>query len=330
MVFDVRPLRIGPITLELPAVLAALAGYTNLPYRLICRRLGAPYCATEAMLDRQLLLPGKLRRRLVHTDPADHPVAGQIMGNDPVVMAQAAVELDKEGFDVVDLNFACPVRKVLARRRGGYMMSQPEKSLEIVRAVRAATARPVTVKLRKAFDDTPAMQDVFWKMAEGAFDAGVAALCVHARTTQQRYTGKADWEFLARVKAHFKDKTIIGSGDAFGAAEAAAMLAQTGVDGVSFARGALGNPWIFRQFADHLAGRAAYKPDLIEQRQLLEGHYSHALELFGPQRAPKMLRSFGIKYARLHPHPSAVRVEFVAIENEKDWREVLDKHYQPG
>jgi nifR3 family TIM-barrel protein len=327
MILQVRPLRIGPITLELPAVLAALAGYTNLPYRLICRRLGAPYCSTEAMLDRQLLLPGKLRRRLVHTDPADHPVAGQIMGNDPKVMAQAAAELCREGFDVVDLNFACPVRKVLARRRGGYLMRQPELALEILRAVLAAADRPVTLKLRRAFDDEPEMQAAFWRIAEGAFDAGASAICVHARTAQQRYTGKADWEFLAKVKSHFADKTIIGSGDALTAPQAAELLRQTGVDGVSLARGALGNPWIFRQLADHLAGRPMYRPDLLEQRQLLEAHYSHALQLFGPRRAPKMLRSFGIKYARLHPHPSAVRVEFVNIGSERDWQAVLERHY---
>ena len=132
MADELRPLRIGGITVDFPIVLAPLAGYSDLAYRLICRSLGAPYCATEAMLDRQMLLHGTLRNRLVRLDAADHPVAGQIMGSDPGTMAQAAAVLSEAGFDAVDLNFACPVRKVLARKRGGYLMSRPELALEIV------------------------------------------------------------------------------------------------------------------------------------------------------------------------------------------------------
>jgi len=156
-----RPFRIGPLTIPTPLVLAALAGYSDLPYRLICRRLGAPYAATEAMLDRQMLLEGKLRRRLVQLDDADHPVAGQIMGNEPAVMAQAALELCRMGFDVVDLNFACPVRKVLARRRGGYLMNRPQQALAIIQAVTSAVDKPVTIKLRRAFRENDVACDDF-------------------------------------------------------------------------------------------------------------------------------------------------------------------------
>lgn len=327
MPLEVKPLRIGSIELDIPAVLAALAGYTDLPYRLLCRRHGAPYCHTEMMLDRQLLLPGKLRRRLVHLDAADHPVAGQIIGNDPAVMALAAQELCREGFDVVDINLACPVRKVLSRRRGGFLMKKPDAAVAIVRAVAGVIDRPLTVKLRMGFDRSDESADAFWAMAEGVFDAGAAAICVHARTVEQRYTGRADWEFLAQVKRRFPDKTIIGSGDALTPELAVRMLRETGVDGVAFARGALGNPWIFRQFRDYLAGRPLYKPPIFEQRKLLEDHFDHAIELYGPLRTPKMMRKFGIKYARLHPHPGKVRPAFIAISNRAQWQAVLEKFY---
>jgi len=320
-------LRIGPIELDVPVILAPLAGYTDLAYRTICRRLGAPYCTTEMMLDRQLLLPGKLRRRLIHTDPADHPLAGQIVGNDPRVMAAAAGELAREGFDVVDVNFACPVRKVLARRRGGYFLKSPGGAVAVLRAVCAAAETPVTVKLRIGFDTPDPPGGAFWRIAEAAFDAGAAAVCVHARAVRQRYTGRADWEFLARVKAHFAEKVVLGSGDVAGPAEAVEMIRRTGVDAAAFARAAIGNPWVFRDLADHLAGRTPRRPDLPEQRALIEEHFALALGLYGPRRTPRIMRKFGIKYARLHPTPAKVRAAFVAVKTADHWRAVLDRFY---
>ena len=325
-----KPLRIGDIELSPPVALASLAGYTDLPYRLICRELGAPYCKTEMMLDRQLLLPGKLRRRLVHTHEADHPVGGQIIGNDPEVMAAAAGELCKSGFDVVDVNFACPARKVLSRRRGGCLLKQPERAAEIVRAVAAAVSRPVTVKLRAGFDAKDIGGRNFWQIAEAVFDAGAAAICVHARTVEQRYAGPADWDLIAKAKRHFGEKTIIGSGDVTDAAAAAAMIERTGADGAVFARAALGNPWIFRQFRDWLAGRPLYHPPLHEQRDLLRRHFDAATALYGLRRGPRIMRKFGIKYARLHPRPSMARAAFVAVKTPADWLAVLEKFYANG
>lgn len=330
MTVALEPLRIGEIEVSPPAALASLAGYTDLPYRLLCRELGAPYCATEMMLDRQLLLPGKLRRRLVHTHADDHPVGGQIIGNDPEVMAAAATEICRSGFDVVDVNFACPARKVLSRRRGGFLLKQPEVACRIVRAVLAAADRPVTVKLRMGFDAEDTDRRSFWRIAEGAFDAGAAAVCVHARTVEQRYAGPADWEFIAAVKRHFSGQTIIGSGDVTGPPAAVAMLEQTGVDGVVFARAALGNPWIFRQLQDHLAGRCVYRPPLTEQRRVLQRHFDGALALYGQRRGPRIMRKFGIKYARQHPAPAAVRAAFVAVNTAADWQAALENFYPHG
>lgn len=323
----IGPFWIGNVPIDFPVVLAAIAGYTDLPYRLICRRFGSPYCATEMMLDRLVLMIGKLRNRMATLAPEDHPVAGQVIGSEPGVMAAAGAELCRMGFDIVDLNFACPVRKALSRRRGGYLMGQPGQVLEVVRAVVAAVDRPVTLKLRRSFKDSDTANDDFWRIAEGAFDAGVAALTVHARSVEAMYRGPARWEFLAEVRRRFPDRTIIGSGDVHKPADALRMIAETGVTAAAVARGALGNPWFFRQARDLAAGREPYQPSVAEQRAVMEGHFEHGVRFYGPEKGPKIMRKFGIKYARLHAHPKKVRMAFVDVKNPEDWRAVLETYY---
>ena len=315
------------MTVASPVILAALAGYSDLPYRRLCRRLGAPYCVTEMLLDRSLTVSGKLQRRLLTLTEDDHPVAGQLIGNDPAEMAAAARLLCEKGFDVVDLNFACPVRKALARRRGGALMDDPDRAVAITRAVLAASDRPVTLKIRSAYRSSDSTHDAFYRIAEGAFDAGAAALCVHGRTVGARYTGPADWDFLAEVKRHFADRTIIGSGDARTPPDALRMLAETGVDAVAAARGALGNPWFFRQVADLAAGREPYQPTLDEQRDALGRQFDEAIALYGPSRGPRIMRKHGIKYSRMHPSPKQIRMAFVEVKTPADWHNVLDKLY---
>jgi nifR3 family TIM-barrel protein len=255
-------------------------------------------------------------------------VAGQIMGSEPAVMARAASKLSRLGFDVIDLNFACPVRKVLSRKRGGYLMAHPDRALDIVRAVlEAVPDRPVTIKLRRAFRENEEGQPAFWEIARGAFEAGVAGLCIHARSVEQKYRGPADWGFLARVKREFPDRTIIGSGDVHSAADALRMIGETGVDGVMAARGAIGNPWIFRQARELAAGREPVKPGLEEQKDLIALHFRIASGIYGERRALKIMRNFGIYYARQHPHPAQVRAGVIAVNTEKDWREWLEIFY---
>ncbi len=322
------PLRIGTVAVDFPVVLGALAGYSDLPYRLVCRSLGAPYCVTEAMLDRQVLLEGKLRKRLVRLDPADHPVAGQIMGSEPDTLAEAARALDRLGFDVVDLNFACPVRKVVAHKRGGALMNDPARALAAVRAVvEAVPGRPVTLKLRRAFKDGDAAAAGFFRIARGAFEAGAAAIAVHARTVEQKYSGRADWGFLAAVEREFPDRTVLGSGDVMRPADALRLLAETGVDGVLAARGAIGNPWFFEQCRDLAAGRPPRAPGLDEQRDTIYRHYRLACEAYDPRRGLKLLRHFSLQYAKMHPRRTDLRNALVGVRTEDEWRSVIDAFY---
>jgi len=329
-----KAFRIGDVKIEFPVVLGALAGYSDLPYRLICRELGAPMCSTEMMLDRCLLVKSRKPVRLSQITDRDHPIAGQLIGNGPEIMAHAAIMLCGRGFDVIDLNFACPVHKALRRRRGGALLKDPELVLDITRAVIAASDRPVTLKLRRSFRDADNECSAFWRIAEGAFDAGAAAICTHARSVEAKYPGEADWQFIAAVKCRFPDRTIIGSGDVLTPQAALDMLDRTNVDAVSAARGALGNPWFFRQARDLFAGLKPYQPSLLEQHRVMADHFARAAEFYGPRRGPRIMRKFGIKYARMHPSPKKLRMEFVAVKSAKDWSSVLQRFYgddlQPG
>ena len=179
------------------------------------------------------------------------------MGADPEDFPPAALKLAEAGFDVIDLNFGCPVKKVLGRCRGGFLLSTPGAALEIVGRVRDVLPPhiPLTVKMRRGMDDSQESRDNFFAIFDGAFRLGVAAITVHGRTVRQRYDGPSDWDFLREVKQHAGPRIVLGSGDLFTAEDCLNMLVETGVDGVTAARGAIGNPWIFRQARALAAGQ---------------------------------------------------------------------------
>ncbi len=327
MTITLDPFSIGDIQIGLPVILSSLTGYTDQAYRMICRDMGAGFCGTEMLLDKSLLLSEKLRLRNMQIGEGDHPLSAQLIGNTPAEMAAAAEHLCRMGVDAVDLNFACPVRKALARRRGGYFMKEPAAAVAIIRAVVAIADRPVMVKVRKSFYEDDCEYANLWQILDGAFDAGVAAVCIHGRSVEAKYTGQADWAVLAEAKRRHPRRTIIGSGDVLTPAAALDMLRQTGADAVVAARGVLGNPWFFRQVRDLAAGLPPYQPSIAEQRELLGRHFDHAVEIYGPKKGPRIMRKFGIKYARLHPTPKVVRMAFVAVKRPEDWHEVLERHY---
>jgi len=231
---------------------------------------------------------------------------------------------------VIDINFGCPVKKVLGRCRGGYLLGQVDTALEIVARVREAVPAeiPVTVKMRRGLDDTSASRDNFYRIFDGAFERGVAAITVHGRTVAQRYVGPSRWEFLRELKQHAGNRTVLGSGDLFSPQACLDMMAQTGVDGVTAARGAIGNPWIFAQARALAAGLPLPEPpSVLEQRDVIAEHYRLADQLYGPEVCGRHMRKFGIKYSQLHPHAREVRDAFVAVGQPGQWREVLARWY---
>ena len=332
--FATQPLSIGNVSIGFPVVQAALSGYSDLPMRVIARRHGASYAVCEVMLDQFLLALSKREKTKHFLDihPSEHPVGGQLMGAEPEQFSAGAMKLVEAGFDIIDVNFGCPVKKVLGRCRGGFHLSQPSVAIEILRRTRDMVPQhiPVTVKMRRGIDDTNGSRDNFFQILDGARDAGLAAATVHGRTVEQRYVGPSRWEFLAEVKQHVGDSIkILGSGDLFSAQDCLRMLEQTGIDGVTVARGAIGNPWIFSQAQALATGDALPDPpSLHEQLAVMRDHFKLCEQTYTPQRAPLLMRKFCIKYSQSHPQHEQVRTALARIKTRQEFEIVLDHFYR--
>jgi tRNA-dihydrouridine synthase B len=296
--------------------------------RIVARRLGAPYCVTESMLDDVLLRGGKAIDDAA-LDPEDHPIAGQIIGTSPKSMAGAATALLALGYDVIDINLACPVKKMVGLCRGGHMLTRPEAAIDVLKAVRDAVgdAAPVTVKLRRGYDDSTESLESFHRVFEQAIELGFASATVHGRTVEQKYDGPSRWPFLAELVRRYPGFSILGSGDVFSAQDVFRMISETGVRGVSVARGAIGNPWIFRQARQLLRGEAPSAPSLEEQRHVLVTQYALAARFHGEKHAGRSMRKVGIKLSRHHPRADDVHRAFVDCTTNDEWHAVVGTHY---
>lgn len=331
-----KPLTIGPVRIGFPVVQAALSGYSDLPMRVLARRHGASYSVCEVMLDQFLLAIGQRRKTQHFLAIADeeHPVGGQLMGAEPEQFAAGAARLAAAGFDVIDINFGCPVKKVLGRCRGGFHLSQPDVALEIIRRTRDTVAAhlPVTVKMRRGIDDSDGAREDFFRILDGAIDAGIAAVTVHARTVAQRYVGRSRWGFLSEVTSHVAGRVaVLGSGDLFTAADCLRMIHETGVDGVTVARGAIGNPWIFSQSRALAAGEPLPRPPALpEQAEVMREHFRLIEQTYGAERAPLLMRKFAIKYAASHPRHESVRLRVARLKSRAELEQVLREEYAEG
>ena len=331
---------------DAPFFQAGLAGYSDAAMRLIARRHGCPYCVTEALLDRTLISGGKgrtredpdiLRAECDLGDPGenrlagmeDHPVAGQVMGTDPDEMAEAAALLVELGHDVIDVNLACPVKKIKRRKRGGHFLTAPIEAIEVLRAVRDAVPNtiPCTVKLRRGWDDSPEMEANFDRIFDGAYESGFLWATVHCRTVEQKYVGPSHWHFLTKLVQRYPDRLIFGSGDIFEVGDIFAMMQKTGVHAVSVARGCIGNPWIFMQAKQMMRGEQPTPPTLEQQRHTLVDHFRLCTALHGETGGSRMMRKFGIRFSVHHQHAELVRKAFVSVGSADDWKRVLDSCY---
>lgn len=322
------PLRLGKVEIGMPAVQAALSGYSDLAMRTVAREHGAPYALNEVVLDELVLQKGKLQRRILSVPEHDHPVGGQLMGSEPHTFGRAAREMVDAGYDVVDVNFGCPVNKVLGRHRGGWLLQAPDIALAMVDAVLQAVAGdvPVTVKMRRGSDDSPEAEARFWTILEGAIARGITAATVHPRTVAQKYVGPSRWPFLAKVKAHVGAFPILGSGDLFSAFDVLAMLRETNVDGVTVARGCIGNPFVFGQIRELLAGRPALRPTMAMVRAALARHWQLAVPFYGDaRRALPHARMHAIKYGQYHRDPLWARERLVTMRGPETWDPLVDE-----
>ena len=259
---------------------------------------------------------------------------GRVSKSKPLVASGQSLVPPDRGFAAIDVNLACPVKKISKKSRGGHWLRDPGGAIAILQAVRDAlpASIPVTVKMRRAYDDTEEMQRNFLRIFDAAYDLGCAWVTVHGRTVEQKYVGPSRWDPLKHLVDRNPERIIFGSGDVWDVNQIFRMIAYTGVAGVSVARGCIGNPWIFRQARDLLEGRDPRNPAIPEQRAVLEQHFQLALAVNQSMRDPelhtaKTMRKFGIKFAAHHPESESVKRRFVMSRSFDDWRAVLDEHY---
>lgn len=260
MCIMLKSLTIGALVLPHNVVLAPLAGITNLPFRLICHQEGASFAYTEMVSVNGLVREGVKTLALLKSCPEDRPLGIQLFGSDPADLAEAARMVEGYG-DLIDINMGCPVRKVVGTGAGSALLQDPLRIAAIVRAVRSATSLPVTIKIRSGWHTD---RHVFLDVARIAEAEGCNAITLHPRSRSQMFSGQADWDQIAEIKSALTIP-VLGSGDLFTPEDCLRMLQQTGCDGLMIARGALGNPWIFRQTLE-LAQKGSYLPVTVTDR----------------------------------------------------------------
>jgi len=321
-------LKLGNLALDMPFFQASLSGYSDLAMRTLARRFGCPFALADVMLDKSVIHPEVLSKACFRPGADEHPVGAQILGKTPATMARAAHDLAAAGYDVIDLNFACPAPKVLRRGRGGALLDDPDTAIDILKAVRDAVTCPVLMKLRIGTSHSARSLDNFWQIVTRSIEQGVDALVIHGRTVSEMYHGKANWDILAAVKSRFPAATIIGSGDIFDPRASVELMKKTGLDGFVVARGAMGNPWIFRDLRAVWQGRPVPPPpDLAEQRLVILDHLDRVLQGYPEQWGINYFRKFIVHYARRHPKRKQVLVALLKVRTRPALQAAVNAWY---
>ena len=316
----IKPLKIGSVTLPNNLILAPMAGVTDLPFRLLCKEQGAGLLCMEMVSAKAILYKNRNTESLLEIDPRENPVSLQLFGSDPEIISTIAHQIEERPFDILDLNMGCPVPKIVNNGEGSALMKNPKLAGEIIRRTVRAIDKPVTVKIRKGFDDEHINAVEMAKIAE---DAGAAAVAVHGRTREQFYSGKADWDIIRQVKEAVSIP-VIGNGDLLTAEDVIAMEEQTGCDGFMIARGAQGNPWIFRQILHYFeTGEHLAKPTLEEVTQMILRHARMMLEFKGEYIGIREIRKHAAWYTAGYLNSARLRVAINNVESFEALEELL-------
>ncbi len=315
-------LDIGPVTLKNNVILAPMAGVTDMPYRLICHEMGAGLVSTEMVSAKAILYNNKNTKELLTVSEEERPVSLQLFGSDPDILAGIAAGLEEGPYDIFDLNMGCPVRKIVSNGEGSALMREPKLVEKILTAMAKKLKKPLTVKIRKGFDDSHVNAVEIAKIAESC---GVAAITVHGRTREQFYSGKADREIIRKVKEAVKIP-VIGNGDIFSAEDAKNMIDETGCDGVMVARGARGNPWIFREINAYLeTGELIPRPDADEVKEMIFRHCAMLIEYKGEETAVREMRKQVSWYTAGFPNSAALRRDINKTETFAELKELINE-----
>ena len=311
----INKLKIGNVTLDNNLILAPMAGVTDLPFRLLCKEQGAALCCMEMVSAKGIYYNNKNTESLLTVDERERPVSLQLFGSDPDIMAAMAAKIEHRNFDILDINMGCPVPKVVNNGDGSALMKNPKLAGEIIEKMVKAIDKPVTVKIRKGFDDEH-INAV--EMAHIAQESGAAAVAVHGRTREQYYSGKADWSIIADVK-NAVSIPVIGNGDILDAKDVIAMKEQTNCDGFMIGRGAQGNPWIFHQILHYFeTGELIGKPPIEEMVDTMLRHARLQIEFKGDYLGIREMRKHAAWYTAGYKGASKLRGMINDVESYEE------------
>ena len=315
-----RTLKIGNVELDNPYVLAPMAGVTDLPFRLLCREQGAGLLCMEMVSAKAIQYNNKNTKALLEIHPEERPVSLQLFGSDPDVISEIAKQIEELPFAILDINMGCPVPKIVRNGEGSALMKNPKLVHEIVSKTAKAIKKPVTVKIRKGFDDTCINAVEIAKIIE---DAGAAAVAVHGRTREQYYSGKADWNIIRQVKEAVSIP-VIGNGDITSGESALAMMRETGCDGVMIGRGSQGNPWIFSELLEYeKTGVMPERPSRDEIKNMILRHARLQLDYKGEYLGIREMRKHVAWYTTGMPNSAKFRNEVNAVESYEQLEDLL-------